>query len=679
MELALPFIQDLAVVLVLAFLAGIVSFRLNQSVILGYLLGGALVGPYALKIVYNVDTINLLAELGVILLMFSIGLEFNLKRLRRVGGIAIFAGGVGMLAMLLLGNSLGGLLGWSSTDSIFLGAILSVSSTAIIGKVLADMRLIERPHAQIILGILVVEDIGAIVLLTVVSSISLLGLPPLSSILIALLRVSLFFVTALIFGLKVFPRGMDWVRENVDSQEVLTLGALALCFAFAIFSYSLGFSVALGAFVMGAMLSESEYEEEIERSVRPIRDVFATLFFFSIGMLFDLSVLVKYPLVILAITLTALLGKVLSRGLATYLWRCDGVTAFCIGLGLIQIGEFSFVIARQGLDLGLISPILYQYTVAVAIITILLASPSIRYGPGIASYLDGVLPQGAKTFLRSSASLGRLAKRLLPLDVEAAGVARRQMHDIGINAFIVFLLWLLRWWVEGYVWKSSPSLLPLQTGFETASIVLVGALSIPSLYLIYRRAQELSDLILKIMAKRFELFGNIRLGAAMRNIALIPLLLVSVRVVPPLLLRDHQASTYLLWALLLGAIALCGYLFWHTISKFQMDLDRIIRDAILTDETVEKRRVDAATVVERMRKGKIVGQLMVTDEALVVGKSVAETNLRARTGVTILSIERGGTIISNPASSERLQPWDILILLGTDEERERAQQVLYGG
>src|SRR3989304_3627699 len=151
MELALPFIQDLTVVLVLAFLAGIVSFRLNQSVILGYLLGGALVGPYALKIVYNVDTINLLAELGVILLMFYIGLEFNLKRLRRVGGIAIFAGGVGMLAMLLLGNALGGLLGWSSTDSIFLGAILSVSSTAIIGKVLADMRLLERPHAQIIL------------------------------------------------------------------------------------------------------------------------------------------------------------------------------------------------------------------------------------------------------------------------------------------------------------------------------------------------------------------------------------------------------------------------------------------------------------------------------------------------------------------------------------------------
>jgi len=211
MEL-IAFIQDFAVVLIFAFIVSIIFFRLNQPVILGYLVAGCLIGPYALKLVSNVEIVNLFAELSIIFLLFSIGLGFNIKKLRKVGGVALFTGTLEMILIKGIGNAAGRLLGLSYMDSIFLGGMLAISSTAIIAKILVDLGQINKEHAQIILGILIVEDIGAVILLTVFGSIAVFGTTSFSfvhEVLITILKIILFFVIALVIGLNFIPKSIN--------------------------------------------------------------------------------------------------------------------------------------------------------------------------------------------------------------------------------------------------------------------------------------------------------------------------------------------------------------------------------------------------------------------------------------------------------------------------------------
>jgi CPA2 family monovalent cation:H+ antiporter-2 len=685
MTAALGFIKDLTVVLLSAFIVGVLFHRIRQPAILGYLLAGALIGPYALQIISSVDTINLLAELGVILLMFSIGLEFNLKRLRKVGSVAVVSGVAGIVAMIFLGKYLGGALGWSRMDSLFLGGILSLSSTSIVGAVLMERGFLQRQYAQIILGILVVEDLAGVVLLTVFSSISMLTAFSLEGLLPVLFRVFLFFVTTLVFGLKIVPRGMDWVSRSNPSGEVLTLGALAMAFLLSVFSASLGFSVALGAFLMGAILSEAAASAEIERTTRPIKDVFATLFFFSIGMLFDVGIIQQALPLLLFLASFAVLFKALSRFVATYLCRYSGAVAFSVGIGLIQVGEFSFVIARQGVDLGLIHPLIFQYTVAISLLTAFLTPFTLRRGPEIALRLDPLLPLGFKRLARGIVAFWAFLRKQLPFDVEAEKIFRRKVNDIGVNLLILLFVWLAFLGVRDRLTFSSlllPSVGMPASRISPLPLALPLLFSLPSLSLILMRVKELIGLSMQIMEKRFEVLGkNLRLKLTLQILLSLGVLLVSTLLLLPLLLRAATGYTPLSLLLLLGAVLLSGYFFWHAILRFQKGLDRMIRDALLAEEPVGGggRKQVLEEAVDRIRRSKIMGQIMVTDESPLLGKTIAEINFRARTGATILSIERGGEILSHPKPDETLRLWDILILLGTDEERKEAQRLLYGG
>lgn len=677
MPLGLTVIQDLAVVLILAFLAAAFFARRNQPVILSYLLVGALIGPSALGIVSNLEVINLFADLGIILLMFSIGLAFNLNKLKRVGAVAVFAGTAEMLFMLGLGNTIGKSLGWSSTDAIFLGGILAISSTAIIAKMLRDMRSFNEEYAQIILGILIVQDIGAVILLTFFGGVATLSTLNLQNVLLTVFNIFLFFLITLPIGIRFVPRMVDWMRIKIGSNEILLLTALGFCFALAIFSSSRGFSVALGAFMAGVIMAESSYDYEIRALIRPIRDMFTTIFFVSIGMLLDLTILRDNLLIALFVSLLMALGRVLSSGLGTYLSGYSGLTAMYVGIGLIPMGEFSLVMAKQGHDLGIVAPALYQVTVATTILSIAITPYLLKSTPYLTARVDLATPQMAKGFFKYLTSWVTLASRQAQFDTEVAMAFKNKFLDIIINVLVIVTIWLLVFSASAYL----PELPVEWLDVKTASTLLAVLLSLPSAYIILKRIQELIDLFLDVLGEKFELFAVPELRRAIRNVSLTFIgILIAINVLP-LLMVGIARYNYVVLGFLFLVIAAGGYLFWQTITRFQVEMDGMIRHTMLTREGKKiksHRRRMMESLFEGIMGNKIIDQVEIGDSSPVIGKSIAEIELRSRTGTTIISIERDGNVINNPGATEVLRSGDLVALMGNPDEREGAKRVLTG-
>lgn len=663
MEL-ITFIQDLAVVLIFAFIVSILFSKLNQPAIFGYLVAGCLIGPYALKFVSNVETVDLFAELSVIFLLFSIGLEFNIKKLRKVGGVALFTGILEMILITGIGNATGRSFGLSYMDSIFLGGILAISSTAIIAKILVDRGQINKEYAQIILGILIVEDIGAVILLTIFGSVVMFGSSSfIHEVLITILKIMVFFVIALVIGLKIIPKTIDRIGEKY-SHEILLITVLGLCFGLAAFSNYLGFSAALGAFIMGAIISESKptYRREIEKSMVPIRILFSTMFFISIGMLVNLfTIKAILPLIIL-ISGLAIIVKIICCSLGTYLSGYSGITALYVGMGLIPRGEFSFIIAKLGIDSGLISPFLYQVTVVVAMITTLITPHAIGSAPSVASFLYKSAPMRIKElFNYSSYWINSVHKQLRG---EIALSFRTKLTDIAVNCLILIFILLALMSVNNYILTQSPGWLKI------LSFVLAGIFTLPPIYFILRKINELIDLFIDILKRKYGIFSKLIIKKVIHNFIYITIVfLLSINIFPPLI---AEVSTYgsVIAAILIAVIGLCGYFFWKTVNKFHSMLDVVIRETILArDITLEHEDTD---IIESLERNKMVSKVKISEKSLFVGKTITDTRLRTLTGATILFIARRGKLI-DPIPTTQIEIGDVLILLGTEEARENAQ------
>ncbi len=365
-----PLIQDLAVILGAATVVAFLFQGIRQPVVLGYLLAGILVGPNTppFSLVVDLAGIRIWAELGVIFLMFSLGLEMSFKNLLHVGVTAAVAGPFEALFMLALGFAAGKVAGWTSIDSIFLGSILAISSTTIIIKALEELDLKKQPVAQLLFGILIVEDLVGILILVGLSTLA--GSQGFSGLAFLWSAVKLLLIVAawIVVGLLTVPRLINHVARR-SNDETLTLLALALCLGLVIFSAYFHYSTALGAFIMGSIIAESNEGQRIETLVGPIRNVFAAIFFVSIGMLFVPHELLRNWRVIIMITTLTIVGKIISGTLGARLGGQNLKTAFAVGCGLAQIGEFSFIIAGLGITLGVMSPLLYSVAVAVAVIT----------------------------------------------------------------------------------------------------------------------------------------------------------------------------------------------------------------------------------------------------------------------------------------------------------------------
>ncbi len=396
---SLTLLRDLAVVMTIAASITILCHRFHLPVVLGYIIAGVLIGPnfFSMPLIKNPHSIEILSELGVVFLLFAIGLEFSFSKLMKVGIVAFVGATMEIILMTTIGYWLGRKFGWSNMDSIFLGAILSVSSTTIIAKVLMENKKLNEKFAQIILGILIIEDLMAIVIIAVLSGLAMSGTVSLNVVGISALRVVVFFIISLFIGFLVIPRLLRFAAKS-NVSETLVVSVLGLCFAGALAAEKAGFSTALGAFLVGAIIAETKQIKKVMHQIEPIRDMFTAIFFVAVGMLIKPAVIAQFWLSILIITIVTILGKVVSCSSGTFLSGYKPDTAMMVGLGLSQIGEFSFIIANVGETTKVTSGFLYPIAVSVSAVTTLTTPLLMRSSPSIVTFCERLIPSKISAF-----------------------------------------------------------------------------------------------------------------------------------------------------------------------------------------------------------------------------------------------------------------------------------------
>ncbi len=381
----IPTIPELLIWLSLLFSGAIVINllirRFNIPSVLGFILIGMMVGPSGLDIITNIDFIDLFAQLGIVILLFAIGLEFSFQKLRSIGNTIIIITLVEVTTVFFLGFLVSNILGFSVIESLYIAAILAISSTAIIVKLLYDNGIFHTKESSTIIGVLIVEDIVSVLLLVILGDVVKAIQLDLLNILLIIGQTTAFFIITLIIGLKIIPKVINYI-ERTNLEEAPLLSSLALGFGLAFLANQLGLNIALGAFIMGMIISSTKRAEVITNKVLPLRDFFISIFFISIGMLIDISTISNHILLAIPITIIAILGKFFSNYIAAYISGHDRLGASTIGVMMVPRGEFSFIIAKQGVDLGLRS-ILLPFTVIVSLGSIISMPLLLRIFPTI--------------------------------------------------------------------------------------------------------------------------------------------------------------------------------------------------------------------------------------------------------------------------------------------------------
>lgn len=498
---AISFIQDLAVIMLVAGVVTILFHRLKQPVVLGYIVAGFIIGPHTppFGLIHDEDTIKTLAELGVIFLMFCLGLEFSLRKLFKVGATAFIAAFLEIILMIWIGYEIGRWFDWNTMDSLFLGAILAISSTTIIVKALNDLKMKNQRFAQLIFGVLIVEDILGIGIIALLSSIAVSGTVSSGEVFSTVGKLSLFMIVALVIGILLVPRLLAYVAK-FESNEMLLITVLGLCFGFCLLVVKLEYSMVLGAFLIGAIMAESRQLIKIERLIEPVRDMFSAIFFVAIGLMIDPQILLQYAWPIAVITVAVVLGKMLSCGLGAFIAGNDGRTSLRVGMGLSQIGEFSFIIAALGMTLQVTSDFLYPVAVAVSAITTLLTPYLIRGADPLSLKIAAVMP---KRMSRVFGMYGEWLRSIQPQGEGAmlASMIRKIILQVGVNLALVIAIFFAGSFfaarIGGYLegWISDPS--------WQKALIWGGALllSLPFLIAAYRKLKALSMLLAEMSVK----------------------------------------------------------------------------------------------------------------------------------------------------------------------------------
>ena len=386
-------IHDLALMLIVAGIVTLIFKRLKQPLVLGYIVAGFLVSPHMpyTASVADTENVHLWADIGVMFLLFSLGLDFSFKKILKMGASPFISTITIIFSMSMLGVCVGHAFGWSKMDCIFLGGMLAMSSTTIIYKAFDDLGLRQQQFAGLVMSVLILEDILAIVMMVMLSAIASGNNPDGSQMLGSVMKIGFFLVLWLVVGIFAIPIFLRSVRQLINS-EVLLVVSLGLCCAMAVFSTKVGFSSAFGAFIMGSILAETVEAERIEKLVEPVKNLFGAIFFVSVGMLVDPDILINYRWPIILLVLTILVGQALFGSFSFMLGGESLKSAMRCGFSMAQIGEFSFIIASLGLSLGVISDFLYPVVVAVSVITTFLTPYMIRLATPAYSALEHRLP-----------------------------------------------------------------------------------------------------------------------------------------------------------------------------------------------------------------------------------------------------------------------------------------------
>ena len=668
-----PLIRDLAIILGVAGLISLLFHKIRQPVVLGYIISGMLIGPHTppFQLVTDLPSIKTWAELGVIFLMFSLGLEFSFRKLTKIGTSAAITTGMEVMFFIPVGFLLGKVLGWTSMDSLFLGAMLSISSTTIIIKALDELKLKKHHFAELIFSVLVVEDLVAILLLVALGTIAVTKTVAPLDLLMATLKLVLVVGGWFVFGYFVVPRFIKVVGAT-GSNETLTILSLGLCLFLVVFATHFEYSTALGAFIMGSILAESPFLSRIEHNMTSLRDVFGAVFFVSIGMLIDPKILLDHWGAIGLICVVTIVGKVLSTTFGELVSGQSLKNSLQVGFGLAQIGEFSFIIAQLGLSLKVTSDYIYPIGVAVSLVTTFTTPYLIRHSSWFAEQIEKRLPVRILDGLNRYAAQAE-AKRA------GAGDRRSVLRPFlkwavnGLTASIIFILcseWVL-------------PLLAEEAGLSENWVPLLGwcvgvVVSSPFIYgmLVAFRGDWGTN------PEAGTTGGIYLLGLLSRGMTALWIGLLSAEFFPG---RFVALGT-------IGFLVLAFYLFYQQLEKAYRWFESKFLSTFTThpenpDETPEPSQVQAEDSSKEILTSTPgfkhlapwdvhLTSLEVHPNSKTVMKKVSEAAFRVRFGVNIVAIRRGNRSIMPPKPDDSLLPHDELVLLGSDAQIDKLRSEL---
>jgi CPA2 family monovalent cation:H+ antiporter-2 len=685
-------LTELALIMCVAAVTTTVFQRLHQPVVLGYLLAGLLVGPHLpLPLFADEAVARDLSELGVILLMFSLGLEFSLRKLLRVAPTAGVVAVIECSLMIWLGYLTGRAFGWTGYESLFAGSAIAISSTTIIVKAFGEQK-VAPTLTEIVLGVLIVEDLIAILLMTVLTAVGSGARLEAKALALMLGKLAGFLAVLLAGGMLVVPRLMRAV-VRLHRPETTVVASVGLCFAFALLARRFGYSVALGAFLAGALVAESGAGKLVEHRIESVRDVFAAVFFVSVGMLIDPVLVWQHAGAVVALTLVVILGKLVGVSVGAFVAGYGVRTSVQASLSLGQIGEFSFIIAAVGLSLGVTGSFLYPVAVAVSALTTLLTPFMIRASGRVASAVDRHLPHALQTY---AALYGGWLQ----------GLRATREHQTAWSRVrrLVGLLFLDAGLVAGIVIaasRSTPALgrwvqrtTPLPPRAWTLVVVIATlALLAPFLLGAIRIARALGVVLAAEALPAPPGGGGLDLAAAPRRALLVTLQIAVLMVagVPVVAITQPFIPAVEGMGVLLAALALLVVPLWRSAANLQGHV-RAGAQVILDALAAQSAAAPAAdpTRPPETELGKLSGlpgllpglgsarTVRLGPTSPAVGRTLGELDLRGQTGATVIAIDREAGDVVYPTAAETLKAGDTLIVTGTEPAVEAAKTLLGG-
>lgn len=646
-------IADLALILLCAGIMTLLFKKLKQPLVLGYVVAGFLASPHMPYTPSVMDTANIKtwADIGVIFLLFALGLEFSFKKIVKVGGTAVIAACTIIFCMILLGAGVGMSFGWQRMDCIFLGGMIAMSSTTIIYKAFDDLGLRKKQFTGLVLSILILEDILAIVLMVMLSTMAVSNNFEGTEMLESIGKLLFFLILWFVVGIYLIPEFLKRCRKLM-SEETLLIVSLALCFGMVVIAANTGFSAAFGAFIMGSILAETIEAESIDRLVKPVKDLFGAIFFVSVGMMVDPAMIGEYALPILVITVAVILGQALFGTFGVVLAGQPLKTAMQCGFSLTQIGEFAFIIASLGVALHVTSNFLYPIVVAVSVITTFLTPYMIRLAEPASNFVDQHLPETWRNFLTRYSS------------------GSQTLNNENLWRKLLFAM--------------------------ARIVVVYSIVSISVIALSFR-------LVIPFFRENLPDFWGSLLGAAFTILCISPFLrAIMVKknhsVEFTTLWNDHRANRApLVSTIVLRMVIAVLFVMFIIARLFKSSIGLMIGVAILLvvlmvlSRHLKKRSIlierkffqnlrsrDVRAEYMGEKKPEYAGRLLSRDlhltdfdipgESPWTGKTLLELNLGKKFGVHVVSILRGKRRINIPGGNTRLFPMDKIQVIGTDEQ-----------
>lgn len=684
MHVAPHFLQTLAIVLGVAAVTTIVFQRLRQPVVFGYMLAGLIIGPHVpIPLVADSDTVHTLSELGVIMLMFALGLEFSLRRLVGAGWPVLIVGVLQSTVMLGFGYTAGRLFGWNVLQSIFAGAVIAVSSTTIIVKAYLDLK-VQGRVTDLVFGVLIVEDVLSILMLAVLVPLSSGGASavPLGE---TLVRLGVFLVGVIVVGMLVIPGLMRFV-VRMKRPETTLVASIGICFAIALLARSVGYSVALGAFLAGSLVEESGEGKLITHLIEPVRDMFAAVFFVSVGMLLEPRLVAEHWVAVVVFTLLVVFGKVGAVTLIAFLTGAGTRVALQAGMSLAQVGEFSFILASAGYAAGVMPDYFYGIVVAVSAVTTLLTPWLIRFAEPVAAAVDRNLPRPLQTFATLH---GTWIESLTEHPETSADRARmrRIVQVLVIDACVIAALAIGTAEMGHPLAARMAARTGLPDGMAQLGVVVAAALlALPFLTGIFRTSRALGQQLARRAFPDPEP-GRLDRAAAPRRGMIVAVQLTAVLVVggPLVAVTQPFLPPFLGLGLLGASLLVLAVALWRSAANLQGHVRAAAE--VMVDALGRHARQDGPGGAERALRrayellpglGEPVSVTLTRSHA-AVGQALADLELRGRTGATIIAISRGEDVVLVPDGHEELREGDVIALAGTSEAIEAARVLLERG